>query len=149
MALCADELELHAECLVHGSRSTIGRNKRSMMLTRGCADKGVVDGAAGDAQVGDLGAEGKRRIFTEEPERREVVGQQAESIRGRAAQRARESRQDRVRLEPGVTGKPQTTALDDIDRCAVRFVVLDDQGDRDARVEKHDTGLNVRVGLHR
>ena len=64
------------------------------MLARGRAHERVVDGAARHAQAGDLGAEGKRLIFAEEPRRGKVVGQEAESAGGRPTLCTGEPRQD-------------------------------------------------------
>ena len=115
------------------------------MLAGGRADERVVDGAARDAQPGELGTERGRGLVGEERRRREVVGEQGGDVGRRPASSAGQARQNRVGLEPGVTREAQATAADGLESRRVCLVVLDDEGDRRARVEQQDL---VRLSVH-
>ena len=57
---------------------------------------------------------------------------------------AGQSCQDRVRLEPGVSRQAEAAAPDRLECRSVRLVVLDEQGDRRARVEQPESAVPQR-----
>ena len=79
-ARVADDLEIHPERLIHGSRTRVGRREPAPVLARGCPHERVVDGTTRDGEASDLGAKNDGLRFAEEGGRREVVRQQADRV---------------------------------------------------------------------
>src|SRR5580704_17117832 len=142
-----DELEVDIEGAIGLSSPAITGGKSNPVLRGGRGDQSVVDGAARDAERGQLGVKLGCALRAEKERVREVMSEQPGDLARSASVRRRQPGQHREGLKGRVAAKSAATVADGPSGGSMVFVTGDRESNRDAGVDQ-ELGP-VTAGRHR